>query len=268
MTDPIKEYEASKVAAQKNRKQHELDLWKTWKDSGEKPEHLQPLLKLYEPIIAQKSRAWRAKTIPESVFKAELQTHVIKAFQNFDPTRGVALNTHVESRLPKAMRYNNKHQNVGYLPEAQAGQIGPINKARDTLRDELGRDPTNDELADHMGMPPKRIEAIVKNMRRDIPMSRSAGAEDYDYRGSDDSTEHGFEEQQIAVAQHILPDIFPNKPDMVDVFHHTFGTNGYQQIQSTSLLAKKLGKTQAQISRLKTQMGDTLRRYMSSGREK
>jgi DNA-directed RNA polymerase specialized sigma subunit len=262
------EYLQGKTAAKEQRKKHELDLWQKWKDGGEKPEHLKPLLDLYEPVMASRVRAWKAPTVPESAFKAELKSHVIKAFQSYDPTRGAALNTHVEARLPKAMRYNNRYQNLEYLPEGQSGQIGKIQKARDALHEEYGRFPTTDELADHLGMTPKRLDTILKGVKRDIPMSRSGGSENYDYAAGGDRTGREFEEQQIAIAQNILPDLFPGKPDMHAVFHYTFGTGGFPQITSTGELAKRMGKSESQVSRMKTQMGNTLRRHMGLDEEK
>lgn len=262
MNNPVEDYAKEKIAAKEQRKKHEVELWKTWKEGGEQPKHLQPLLKLYEPLLAQKVRLWKAPQVPESAFKAELQTHLIKAFQGYDPTRGAAINTHVEKRLEKAKRYNNRYQNLAYIPEGQSGMIGDIQRARDRLTDELGRAPTTDELADHVGVTPKRLDTIIKAVKRDIPMGRSGGAESYDYSSAGDRTGRGFEDQQIAVAQHILPTIFPNKPEMHEIFHYTFGTNNYPQILSTGELAKKMGKSEPQVSRMKTIMGNTLRQHM------
>ncbi len=261
MSNPVNNYLQSKEAAQAKRKQDELDLWKKWKGGGQKPEHLQPLLKLYEPVLAQKTRQWKAPTVPESAFKAELQTHLIKAFETYDPKHGAALNTHAENRMRKAMRYNNRYQNLLYIPEGQSGMIGTLQKARDALTEDLGRAPTTEELAQHTGLKPKRIDTILSAVRRDIPMGRSGGEEGLDY-GTGDGSGRGFEEQQIAVAQNILPDIFPNKPEMHQLFNYTFGTNGHPKIHKTNDLAKKMGKSAPQISRMKTQMGETLRKHM------
>ena len=262
---PLDEYMAEKVAAKEKRKADELALWHKWKDSNEAPKHLQPLLKLYEPLIAQKTRAWKAPMVPESAFKAELQTHLIRAFQNYDPTRGAAINTHVEKRLKKAMRYNNRFANLAYVPEGVSAQIGKLQKARDALTEDLGRDPTTEELSKHMGIPIKRLETVLNATRRDVPMGRSGG-ENYDYSAGGDATSRGFEEQQIAVAQNILGDIFPNKPDLHLVFHHTFGTDGHAKL-TTGQLAKRMNKTEPQISRMKTIMGDTLRKHMGLDEE-
>lgn len=267
MSNPAEKYLQEKTSAKEQRKANELELWRKWKDSGEKPEHLKPLLKLYEPVFGAKVRAWKAKFVPESAFKAELQSQFVKALRTYDPTRGAAINTHVECRLPKAKRYNNRYANLAYIPEGQSGLIGKIQVAQNTLTDELGRAPTAEEIGDHIGETGKRVGTILKAVQKSIPLSRSGAPGAYDYAAGAEHTSRGFEDQQIAVAAQILPDIFPGKPDMHQLFNHTFGTNGHPLILKTGDLAKKMGKTEPQISRMKTIMGDTLRKQLGLDEE-
>jgi DNA-directed RNA polymerase specialized sigma subunit len=262
MSDPVSNYFQLKEAAKVDRKAKEIQLWRHWKDNGEKPEHLQPLLKLYDPIVVQKTRMWKAKTVPEAAFKAELQTHIIKAFKNYDPNRGAALNTHVESRLHKAKRYNNRYQNLMYIPEGQSGKIGTLNKAKEKLQEELGREPSIEEIAHHTGMAAKRVKTIMDAQQFTVPMGRSAGEESCDYGSGAETTAHQFQDAEIAIAQNILPTLFPGKPDIHQLFHYTFGTDGHPKISSTSVLAKKMGKSLSQISRMKTHMGMVLKSHM------
>jgi len=252
---PVRSFLLLKTALVTDRKAHEIGLWKEWKAGGKQPEDLDPLLKLYQPVINRKVMQWKAPSIPVSAFKAELQGHLIKAMDKYDPNRGAALNTHVEIHLQKAMRYNNRFQNLAYIPEGQAGQIGRINKAHDQLSEDLGRAPSFTELGQHLGMPAKRVETIQKARRRDI---RASDFEDSEPEGKTTS----YEEQSLAVAKNILPQLFPNKPDMHELFHYTFGTAGYPQVSSTTELAKRLGKSQPQVSRMKTLLGTTLKERM------
>lgn len=256
MTDPIDKYVKTKEAARTARKQNEIDLWQHWKKNGEKPEHLEPLLKLYDPNLDFKAKMWKAPTVPKSAFKLELQDHLIKAFQSFDPDRNVALNTHVEMRLHKAKRYNVKNQNLAYIPEGQVSYISKINKAHDTLSEEYGRPPTSTEIADHLGMTPKRVETIQRAIRKDIPGST------FESEPPETLRRTSYEEQQIAVASGILPHIFPDKPEMHTLFNYTFGTNEHPRVTSTNELAKKMGKSPSQISRMKTTMGNHLKDKM------
>jgi Sigma-70 region 3 len=252
MSDPIDEYLTKKEAARSERKQNELHLWEQWKASGEHPKHLEPLLKLYEPNLEYKAKMWKAPTVSKAGFKLELQNHLIKAFQSYDPGKGAALNTHVETRLQKAKRYNIKQQNMAYIPEGQVGHISKIQQAHDALSEEFGRVPTAEEIADYTGLRPKQVETIQRAIKKDIPGSMfESDPFETQRRGS-------YEEQQLAVVANTLPNIFPNKPDFHSVFNHIYGTNDHEKITSTSALAKKLGKNQSQIARIKTQIGNTL----------
>jgi len=255
--NPIEELEETKEKLAAQRKAHELSLWQQWQDHGKQPEHLQPLLKLYEPVVAQKVRMWKPPAIPASAYAAELNTHLIRSFEKYDPSRGAALNTHAENYLKKALRYGNRHANLAHIPEGQAQYIGKIDKASDHLKDELGRAPTPAEIGHQVGISAKLVSRIQGSRVRDIPASAF----------ETDPTERvpSYEEQQIAVAQQELHKLFPKSPAMHTLFHHTFGTNGHEQIHSTGVLAKKMGRSVSQISRMKTEMGNTLKSYMGPG---
>jgi DNA-directed RNA polymerase specialized sigma subunit len=256
MTNPIDEYLMAKTSARSQRAQNELHLWQKWKDSGEHPDHLQPLLEIYEPNLNYKAstRGWRAPNVPQAAFKLELQDHLIKAFQTYDPNRGAALNTHVETRLQKAKRYNVKNQNMAYIPEGQVKEISKIQQAHDHLSQELGRPPTHEEIADYTGLRPKQVETIQRARRKDIPGSM------FESDPLETQRRASYEEQQIHVVANTLPQMFPNKPEMHTLFNHIFGMNDHEKITSTGQLAKKMNKNQSQIARMKTQLGSTLQK--------
>jgi len=254
MSDPIERYVSTKEAARAEQRQNEHALWEQWKSGGEQPHHLEPLLKIYEPKLEQKVRAWKAPNISKAAFKLELQDHLIRAFRNYNPERGAALNTHVEMRLQKAKRYNTKQQNMAYIPEGKSGKISVINRAKDHLTDELGREPTINEIGDYTGLRPKMVEQVQKAQIRDILGSS------FEHDMPEIQRRGAYEDQQLAVVANTLPLVFPNKPEFHALFNHVFGTNDYQKITSTTELAKKLGKNQSQIARMKTQMGNHLQK--------
>lgn len=226
------------------RKAREVGLWREWNDGGRKSEHLEPLLQAYKPLIAQKVREWRPPAIPESAFKAELETHLIKGLETYNPERA-ALSTHLNVRLQKAKRYMVQHQNLAYIPEGQAAYIGKIQKARDQLTDELGRAPTHIEIGKQVGLTPKRVGTIVSAMRKDIPASV--------FGESDPGTKATAREREVlSLLRYNLG------PEELTVFKHLYGQDGHARIQSTNELAQKLNKSPSQISRLKSSI---LRKY-------
>ena len=99
MADPVTDFLQAKEAQPNVRREKEHKLWEEWNENDRSPKHLEPLLKVFEPVVNAKIREWKAPRVNESAFKAELHTHMIKAFANFDPARGASLRTHVENRL-------------------------------------------------------------------------------------------------------------------------------------------------------------------------
>lgn len=242
-SNPVDDLLLTKEAELKKKREEEIGHLNTWRQSKD-PQHLEPLIKSYEPVVAQKVRLWKAPAVPEAAFRAELQKHLIKSFETFDPNRGAQLPTWVENNLQKAKRYNTKFQNIGYIPEGQARFIGPIQKAQNELAEQFGRDPTADEIGDHIGMPVKRVNRIMQSQRRDIPASAF----------ETDPAEMALQRDDEVLS--LLP--FNLTHDERKVFNHLYGQEGHQQIQSTNDLAKKLGKSPSQISRLRTSI---LRKY-------
>jgi DNA-directed RNA polymerase specialized sigma subunit len=228
------------------RKDRDTALWQTWKDSGKDPTHLDPLLDAYQPLVAMKMREWRAPAIPPAAFQAELHGQLIRAFDTYNPSRGTALATHVHHRIQKAKRYMNQYQNIGYIPENKSRHIGELLRAQSMLNEDLGRDPTPQELSDHLGMSVKRVTQVQQSMRRDVPSSALE---------SDPTTMAN--NPRMAEVLDLLPHSL--SPDERQVFDHIYGRNGKQQITSTGALAKALGKSPSQISRIRSSIAQQFR---------
>lgn len=226
----------------------DLELWHQWHGGGRKPEHLEPLLDAYQPLIARKTQEWTPPLIPRSAMEAEITKHVITAFQTYDPKRGAALNTHVQHRIQKAKRFMVQHQNVAYIPEPQAYQIGNIERAHNALSEELGRAPTTQEIADHLSMPVRQVSRIQKSIRRDVPGSALE---------TDPVPHLGPREQEVLA---LLPGILsPEEKQVFDLIYHP---DPKKRMTSTSDIAQKVGKNPSQVSRLKTSIIQKTKRYL------
>jgi DNA-directed RNA polymerase specialized sigma subunit len=260
MPNSVDEFLEAKKKLPSAKRGQEHELWHQWNNSGRKPEHLEPLIKAYQPVVQAKIREWKAPKLVQSAFEAELRTHLIKAFESYDPNRGASLRTHVEKPLLKALRYVVKNQNVAYIPEGQTSNIGKLQRARDELHEELGRDPTPTELADRVNetyprarLTTKRVEDIQRNIIADRPSSTWSW---------DPTAKPSSREQEVLdLIQAELHDVFPHPEERL-VFEHIYGLNGKAQISATNDLAKKLGKSPSQISRLKSSVGARVKSYL------
>jgi len=247
---PLTEFRNYNQEQATTRKDREVEQWQRWKSAPdhEKPKHLQPLLQAYEPTFNRKVNEWSrgARAVQPAAFKAELQRQFIHALNTYDPSKA-ALSTHVETRLQKAKRFVGTHQNLAYIPEGQARFIGPILKAKDELTEQFGREPTHDEIADHIGMTPRKVEQISKSLKKDIPASMLV---------NDPSAQSSSREREVL---DLLQ--FNLTPDEKQVFDYLYGRNGMPVVQSTNDLSKKLGKSAPQISRLKTSILNKYKMY-------
>jgi DNA-directed RNA polymerase specialized sigma subunit len=241
MSNPLEEFLKHAMGEVTDKQRQELEHLHTWRESGHDPEHLRPLLQTYQPILDQRLKQWKAPAVPDDAFRSELQTHFVNALKSYDPTKGAGLRTHVENRIQKAKRFNARYQNVARIPEAKAMQIGKIDSAKRELQEQFGRDPTHDEIAGHIGDPkllPKHVMQIENARMRDVPASAF----------EDDPTElHQMRSREVlSLLPHELTE------DEHTVFRHLYGLDGHDQMTSTNELAKRLGKSPSQVSRLRT----------------
>lgn len=248
--NPIEELFAHKKVAASQRSQDDLERWQHWNTNGRKPEHLEPLLKSFKPVIRQAVNTYRAPTVQPAAFEAAATKQAIEAFESYDPNRGAALATHVIGRMKKLQRENNKLQNKAYIPEGKASQIGKIQRAQSFLRDDLEREPTAIEIAQHMGRPVKAVQGVLGAMKKDIVASQFE---------SDPTKIPTQREQEVL---DLLP--FSLTHEQNEVFDHLFGKNGKPQVTATNEIAAKLGRNPSQISRIRTailtQFQDHMRR--------
>jgi DNA-directed RNA polymerase specialized sigma subunit len=236
-------------APKSNRRQQDIDLWYQWHHGGRQPELLEPLVARFDPIIEAKMRQWKPPMAHEEAFRTELRKQVIKAIHSYNPNRGTALSTHVVSRLPAALRWGNQHANTAYIPEGKTKYIGQLLAAQDELRENFGRDPTHEELAEATGIPLHHVQKTMKAMRKDVLSSAFE---------SDPTPQESARHMEII--EH-LPDALPSDKHR-EVFYYMYGLNGYPQIKSPGEIARRMKKNPSQISRIRTDIINVYKQYL------
>ncbi len=134
----------------------DLELYHRWKNDGDK-HALKNLVNNLKPIIQSETNKLSG-SLPQSALKGEVVSWAIRAIKDFDPSKGTKLSTHVYNWTRKAKRLNYTYQNIANMGEDKQLQYGKYNHAVTTLEDELGRDPTNKEIAHRMGWSEKEVD--------------------------------------------------------------------------------------------------------------
>jgi DNA-directed RNA polymerase specialized sigma subunit len=235
-------------ADSKNRAANDLELWKTWQENDQHPDHLRPLLQSFRGMIRQKANRFVGQVeMPPAAIHAEFNKQFVKALQTYDPNKGAQLGTWVSTNLQKAQRWITAHQNTARIPENRVYKIGQFQTAQSHLDDQFGREPTHVELAEHLGWSEREVSQMSKQIRR---ANIESGWEH-------DPTEliPSREAEVLRLVKYELT------PEEMLVYEHTVGDGGKQQLRPTEI-AKRLGFSPAKVTRLRQAIDGKIKRFL------
>lgn len=179
------------------------ELYETWAKTKSKRD-LGALINVLTPVIY--TEVHRASgSLPTSALALEAKTWTIKAIQSYDPSRGVALSTHVMNYLPKVRRMNYKYQNAVRLPENMQLKFHEYNHALVGLTEQLNREPTDDELAHTLGWSKGHTTKFKNSLYADLIES-----------GSDKASEYTQFNENAILLQYLMSQLTPEEKFILD----------------------------------------------------
>ena len=89
---------------------NEMDHYNRYKETGSVNDRARTVMAL-RPVLFKKHQQL-AGSLPDSALSAEITKHAINAIDNYDPTKGAKLSTHVFNHIAQASRLNYTYQNV------------------------------------------------------------------------------------------------------------------------------------------------------------
>jgi len=150
-----------------DRRQHEMELWHKWKSTGDK-ESYHALVKSFGPLINRIVGTYKGRVpIPAQAMHATGETWVAKAIERYNPDKG-PLHIFVQGYINKVKSYVAKGQNFGAIPETRVYDVGNFQRGYSTLKEELGREPTVEELAAKLEWPIKKTTKLQHELVPDI----------------------------------------------------------------------------------------------------
>lgn len=210
-------------------KQTDLELWEMWKRTNS-PQDLNKLLDNLKPLIYRETSKWQS-SMPLASLESKGRLLAAEALQTYTPNRGATIGTHVASRLRKLSRSVYPYQNVARLPENVQLKYNIFNIAQANLMEELGRDPTSEELADHLLWNPKTVANFQRNFGRS-ELVESAGLH-----------------QESSSVDSLLVDFFyKDLPPTDKLLFESITGYGGKPVLSNTELTKKYHMTQGQLS--------------------
>jgi DNA-directed RNA polymerase specialized sigma subunit len=133
--------------------------YQAWKTTPS-PQSSGALLRALQPQIDKGIAAYAGRD-RSALTRGYARRMTLQALQTYDPTRA-NLRTHVMNHLQGLRRKTGQFGNIVKMPERAALDQNVVLHARKKLTDDLGREPTIEELADHVGMSPRRLAHLQK----------------------------------------------------------------------------------------------------------
>ncbi|HPD29543.1 MAG TPA: FliA/WhiG family RNA polymerase sigma factor [Phycisphaerae bacterium] len=158
-------------------------LWKEYKRTGERTLR-NALMEFYLPLVRYTAERISAK-LPNEVDVEDLVSAgtfgLIDAIEAFDLSRGVKFETYCSPRIRGAIL--DELRTMDWVPRLVRSRAHKLETATKVLRAELGRLPSNDEIADRLGMDRSEFEKLLgdANAVLLISLSRSYVDQDSDH---------------------------------------------------------------------------------------
>jgi DNA-directed RNA polymerase specialized sigma subunit len=142
--------------------------FKTWQSSTNKRQANSAMLTAVDPVIQSAVKTY-GRGEQSVLLHSRARQLALEALDSYDPSKA-KLRTHLMSHLQGLRRISTKMEQGISVPEKiQIDQLH-VRESEQTLKDKLGRDPSDAELADSTGLSLKRL-AYIRGASIGLPES-------------------------------------------------------------------------------------------------
>ncbi len=215
------------------------------------------VLKAVRPVIDSAIKSYSSGG-DSPLLQSRARRLVLDALPTYDSEKG-PLRTHLDNQLRGLRRISTRQDQIINIPEQVQLDNHHLFAAENRLRDWLGRDPTDDELADETGLSLKRL-AYVRKAQGGIPEGR------LDAIGEADDGDGGIAPAVVASDDDAWNQFVYGSLPAQDrlVMEWTLGLNGKRKLPGIEI-ARKLGVTPAAVSQRKLRIQRLLDQRRSLG---
>lgn len=145
------------------------------------PELLSALAARHLPLVKFVARKMSAN-LPNNIDVDDLVSWgslgLLDALEKFDPSREVQFSTYAVTRIRGAIL--DGLQQMEWAPKQVTSKVRSLRKTRQALEQELNREPTDEELAEHMEATPEQVRAwrVDDTTQRIKPLDPPSDSED------------------------------------------------------------------------------------------
>nr|WP_326838551.1 RNA polymerase sigma factor RpoD [Litorilinea aerophila] len=253
--------EARKALAQgvDDWEERERLLWYV-RDGQAAQEHL---IKANSRLVVSVAKKYVGRGVPFLDLIQEGNIGLIRAVKKFDYRRGYKFSTYATWWIRQAVTRAIADQGRTIrVPVHMYEQINRLTRTSRQLVQELGRDPTTEEIADELGVTPRKVEHIMRVSQRPLSLEMPVGEEEDSYLGDfieDEDADAPGEAAGQQLLREVIDEIFQSlTPREVRILQLRFGlVDGY--CYTLEEVGKKFGVTRERIRQIEAQALSRLR---------
>ena len=191
-----------------------------WK-ADPSPRNASAFLKSVDPVLSSALRTYGGAQ-PSPVLRSHAKLMALDAAKRYDPSRA-KLRTHLMTNLQGLRRVHARQSQIIGVPERVGLDLHRLHLAERELEDQLGRGPSDSELAEHTGLSMKRLAHVRKSQpgyaEGQLAARSAEGEASFDpaVTGHDDETWVRFVHGDLhpadqVILEHTMPHYFGKKP--------------------------------------------------------
>jgi len=220
-------------------------------------------------LVVKIAHDFKGRGLPLVDLIAEGNTGLIRAVEKFDPTKGAKLSSYSAWWIKQSMRRAIANQSrTVRIPIQSATKLAKIRGARAVLRNELQREPTQQEIAKHAGVTKRTVASLASVNTGTISLDAPIQAgEDGQFRDIVPDANVRPPDEEAGDADHLCQMLsllcHLGEREKI-VIQRRFGLNGYSA-HTLEQVSKVIGRTRERVRQIQNQALDKLREWLETG---